>query len=66
MVTGHVGLKHDWERDVISAALPMRALLWKSTFWWREQQALSHKVGVRHPCRFYASNPERQLCEAIR
>ena len=58
-------IEHDWERDVISAALPMRALLWKSTFWWREQQALSHNVGARHPCRFYASNPERQLCEAI-
>ncbi|CAE7484674.1 unnamed protein product [Symbiodinium sp. CCMP2592] len=43
--------------------LPMRALLWRSTGWWRFQQQLSPLTGVRHEGRFYASNTERQLSE---
>ena len=44
-------------------SLPVRALKWRSTAWWREQQRLPASVGLRHPGRFYASNPERQLSE---
>ena len=44
--------------------LPMRALRWRSTAWWRWQQRLSPTVGARHPVRFYASNVERQLSDA--
>ena len=58
-------VEHDCSRDVVHASLPMRALLWRSTYWWRQQQSLSPTVGLRHPCRFYASNPERQLSEAL-
>eukprot|EP00439_Symbiodinium_sp_Y106_P039173 s2481_g4.t2 len=53
------------DRDEVSASLPMRSLLWKSTLWWRGQQALSPSVGARHPARFFASNPERQLSESL-
>ena len=58
-------VEHNPARDEICAALPMRALMWKNTYWWSEQQALSSTVGARHPGRFYASNPERQLSAAI-
>ncbi|CAE7787600.1 unnamed protein product [Symbiodinium sp. CCMP2592] len=44
-------------------SLPLRALMWKCTRWWRNEQMLSDKVGERHPGRFYASNPERQLSD---
>ena len=44
-------------------SLPMKALLWKATGWWRQQQQLSPRVGARHPGRFYASCTERQLSE---
>ena len=46
------------------ACLPMRALQWKSTAWWRWQQQLSRTVSERHPSRFYVSNTERQLSDA--
>ena len=45
------------------ACIPMKALLWRSTGWWRQQQKLSRYTGVRHEGRFYPSNIERQLCE---
>ena len=41
-----------------------RALSWRSTAWWRQQQQLSPKVSMRHPRRFYASNSERQLAQS--
>ncbi|OLP78180.1 hypothetical protein AK812_SmicGene41681 [Symbiodinium microadriaticum] len=37
----------------------MRCLQWRSTSWWRSQQALSPRVSLRHPGRFYASNTDR-------
>ena len=40
-----------------------RCLMWRSTRWWRAQQQLSPTVAMRHPRRFYASNPERQLAQ---
>ena len=46
------------------ASLPMRTLAWRSTHWWRAQQALSSTTGMRHPGRFYASNTERQISDA--
>ena len=68
----HTLLGH-WARRVESLSgagecacpcLPMRALTWRSTAWWRMQQRLSPTVGERHPARFYASNVERQMSEA--
>ena len=63
---GHWARKVEFncDRDLVSASLPMRCLLWRSTHWWRGQQALSPATGARHPARFYASNPERQLSES--
>ena len=58
-------VEHNQDRHTFSASLPMRTLLWKSTYWWRRQQSLSPALGARHPSRFYASNPERQLSEAV-
>ena len=46
------------------ASLPLRALLWRSTHWWRQQQSLPSSIGLRHPGRFYASNTERQISES--
>eukprot|EP00439_Symbiodinium_sp_Y106_P025927 s5075_g3.t1 len=43
--------------------LPMRALLWRNTAWWRHQQSLSPNVGARHPKAFFASNLERRLAD---
>ena len=42
----------------------LRAVLWRNTAWWRGQQNLSPSVSMRHPRRFYASNPERQLAQS--
>eukprot|EP00439_Symbiodinium_sp_Y106_P050246 s3649_g6.t1 len=50
-------------REVEIDCLPMRALKWKNTGWWRVQQQLGPKTGARHPRAFYASNVERQLSE---
>ncbi|CAE7333491.1 unnamed protein product [Symbiodinium sp. KB8] len=47
-----------------SAPPPLRALQWRCTAWWRGQQSLSSRVAVRHPCRFFASNPERQIAQS--
>ena len=58
-------VEHNQENDDVTASLPMRTLLWKSTYWWRQQQQLSASTGARHPARFYASNPERQLSETM-
>ena len=63
MLHGH------WARQVESDPLtafpsaPMRALLWRNMYWWRQQQSLSPSVGMRHPGRFYAANTERQLAQ---
>ncbi|CAE7210973.1 unnamed protein product [Symbiodinium sp. CCMP2592] len=57
-------IEHDRDRDELFPSLPMQALLWRSTHWWRFQQSLSDSIGMRHPGRFYASNPERQISEA--
>ena len=46
-------------------SLPLRALKWRCTHWWRMQQSLPSSIGLRHPCRFYASNPERQLSDLV-
>eukprot|EP00439_Symbiodinium_sp_Y106_P074342 s1137_g14.t1 len=50
-------------RLTVEPCLPMKALIWRSTGWWRLQQQLSRHTGVRHEGRFYPSNVERQLCE---
>ena len=50
-------------RSFCFPCLPMRALLWRNTAWWRTQQALSPSMGARHPKPFYASNLERQLAD---
>ena len=42
----------------------LRTLLWRSTKWWRAQQQLSPSVAMRHPRRFFASNPERQIAQS--
>ncbi|CAE7769231.1 unnamed protein product [Symbiodinium sp. CCMP2592] len=41
--------------------LPMRAFQWRSTAWWRKQQQLTPRTGVRHPRRVYISNVEQML-----
>ncbi|CAE7462428.1 pol [Symbiodinium sp. CCMP2592] len=53
----------DWQQEQPQDCPAVRALKWKCTEWWREQQALNPSVGARHPCRFYASCPERQLAD---
>ena len=58
-------VEHNQDNDDVTASLPMRTLLWISTYWWRQQQQLSASTGARHPARFYASNPERQLSETM-
>ena len=61
---GHWARRIETLDDGCSAdSLPLRALKWRSTLWWRNQQRLPASIGLRHPCRFYASNPERQLSE---
>ena len=45
-------------------SLPMRALLWRNTSWWRRQQSLSHHVGHRHRGPVHVHNLERQLSDA--
>ena len=58
-----------WARHVESGpghafpSAPMRTLLWRNLYWWRAEQALSSSTGMRHPGRFYATNPERQLAQ---
>ena len=42
----------------------LRCLEWRSTKWWRAQQKLSPSISMRHPRRFYASNPERQIAQS--
>ena len=44
--------------------LPMRALLWRPTQWWRAQQEMSRSISLRHKGRVYISNTERQLADA--
>ena len=39
-------VEYNQENDVATASLPMRTLLWKSTYWWRQQQQLSASSGV--------------------
>ena len=64
MVTGPEGLR-SLLMDKLSNPLPLRALKWRCTHWWRMQQSLPSSIGLRHPCRFYASNPERQLSDLV-
>ena len=45
-------------------SIPMRALLWRNTQWWRRQQELSPQVGYRHKGHVHVHNPERQLSDA--
>ena len=47
--------------DTLCLNPPMRTVLWRNTYWWRQEQASS--TGARHAGRFYASNPERQLAD---
>ena len=63
---GHWARREEWLNGASSPCycLPMRALQWKSTAWWRQQQLLSRTVSERHPARFYACNVERQLSDA--
>ena len=44
--------------------LPMRAIKWRCTEWWRAQQSLSRHTSVRHPGRVYISNVEQMLAAA--
>eukprot|EP00439_Symbiodinium_sp_Y106_P074001 s399_g14.t1 len=60
---GHWARQKECVQGAEHASLPMRAMHWKSTEWWRQQQKLSPTVGMRHPARFYASNVERQMAE---
>ncbi|CAE7593269.1 unnamed protein product [Symbiodinium necroappetens] len=50
-------------RCIPHPSLPMTALEWRSTAWWRRQQALSPTVGIRHVGHVYVHNLERQLAE---
>ena len=61
---GHWARHVENVHDECAAGPALRALSWRSTSWWRKQQQLSPKVSMRHPRRFYASNPERQLAQS--
>ena len=63
---GHWARRIEWPPGSAEPhmCLPMRALQWKSTAWWRWQQQLSRSSSERHPTRFYACNAERQLSDA--
>ena len=41
-----------------------RALQWRDLQWWRNEQGKT-RTGKRHPAKFYAGNPERNLAETI-
>ncbi|CAE7637075.1 pol [Symbiodinium sp. CCMP2592] len=60
---GHWARHVEIINGVAHAGAPLRALNWRNMYWWRAQQALSDRVGVRHEGRFYASNTERQLAQ---
>ena len=51
-------------RQFPEPALPMRALLWRNTRWWRRQQDFSYHVGIRHRGPVFVHNLERQLADA--
>ena len=61
MLHGHWARRTEVVQGNPMPCLAMRALMWRNTNWWREQQKLSPTVSLRHPGRFYASNTERQL-----
>ena len=44
--------------------ISMRAVTWRDLGWWRGEQAKT-KTGRRHPKKFFASNPERNIAESI-
>ena len=49
---------------LLQPCLPMKALLWRNTGWWRRQQSLSPTTSLRHKGHVHLSNTERQLAEA--
>ena len=61
MLHGHWARRTEVVQGNPMPCLTMKALMWRNTNWWREQQKLSPTVSLRHPGRFYASNTERQL-----
>ena len=63
MLHGHWARRVEVANDRPQVCPALKALNWKSTNWWRAQQALGDRTGARHPGRFYASNTERQLAE---
>ena len=58
---GHWARRVEPSEDCLGVNPPMRAVLWRNTHWWRNEQACSS--GLRHAGRFYASNTERQLAD---
>ena len=61
---GHWARQTEQVSNAVMPGQALRALLWRNTEWWRGQQRLSPSVSMRHPRRFYASNPERQLAQS--
>ncbi|CAE7836114.1 unnamed protein product [Symbiodinium sp. CCMP2592] len=61
---GHWARRTEVVRGSARACAPMRAVMWRNTYWWREQQALDRASSLRHPQQFYASNVERQLAQS--
>ena len=65
MLHGHWARRTEVAGGIPQPCPPMKALQWRCTHWWRGQQSMSPAVSLRHPGRFYASNTERQLAEAL-
>ena len=51
--------------DDLQPNIAMRTVLWRNLRWWRQQQGLSDRTGVRHPRQFYPSNTERQIALSL-
>ena len=51
--------------DDLHPNIAMRTVLWRNLRWWRQQQGLSDRTGVRHPRQFYPSNTERQIALSL-
>ncbi|CAE7832190.1 pol [Symbiodinium sp. CCMP2592] len=65
-LVGHWARRQEWidgHNDCI-CSLPMRALLWRNTEWWRGQQQLSARTGIRHKQHVFVSNIERALADS--